>query len=152
MKKNKMNYKKWALLTMSIIAIAFSNPTNAQTCRIKTSTLHNGNAVYTEVYEFDYVEIKPEFPGGGRSLISFINSNRKYPEEAYQLGIEGRVMCSFIVLPDGKLSHIKILRGVEPSLNEEALRLVSLMPHWSPGKINDQPVPVRVVTCIPFRK
>ena len=147
-----MNFHLLATITFSLIAFATSLPTFSQTCRVKTSTQNNGNVVYTEVYEYDYVEEKPEFPGGGRSLIRFINSNRNYPAEAYEMGIEGRVMCSFIVHPDGKLSHIQILRGVESSLNQEALRIVSLMPDWSPGKIAEQPVPVRVVCCIPFRK
>lgn len=126
--------------------------TISQTCKVKTATLDNGCAVYTEVFEYDYVDEKPQFPGGSNSLIKFINSTREYPQEAYEAGIEGRVTCAFIVHSDGKISHIKVLRGVENSLNQEAIRIISKMPYWTPGKIADQPVPVRVVTCIPFRK
>ncbi|MCH5239403.1 MAG: energy transducer TonB [Muribaculaceae bacterium] len=117
-----------------------------------TARMANGGPVYTEVFEYDYVDVKPEFPGGGKSLINFVNSNRNYPALAYQMGIEGRVTCAFVVNPDGKISNIQLLRGVEPSLNQEAIRIISLMPQWKPGKINDTPVPVRVVCCIPFRK
>ena len=146
-----MNFR--ALSLIGAISIAFATTeTFSQTCRIKTAVLDNGSAVYTEVYEYDYVEQKPEFPGGRSCMIKYINSTREYPEEAYLNGIEGRVTCAFIVNSDGKVSNVQILRGVEPTLNEEAIRVVTRMPDWSPGKIDDQPVPTRVVCCIPFRK
>lgn len=147
-----MNFKALSLFAITAIAIATPHNIHSQTCKVKTATLTNGTAVYTEVYEYDYVEQKPEFPGGRNCLINFINDTRKYPSEAYEQGIEGRVTCSFIVNEDGKVSHIQVLRGVEPSLNQEAIRIVSEMPKWSPGKIADQAVPTRVVCCIPFRK
>ena len=140
------------LIAASSLALAINNPAFGQTCKVKTATLNNGNAVYTEVFEYDYVDQKPEFPGGRGSMINFINATREYPSEAYEMGIEGRVTCAFIVNSDGKVSHVKVLRGVESSLNEEAIRIVSSMPDWSPGKIADQPVPTRVICCIPFRK
>lgn len=147
-----MSLYKVGLLFISMIAMATNNQLYSQTCRIKTATLNNGGAVYTEVYEYDYVDVKPEFPGDGNSLVSFINATRVYPQEAYENGIQGRVTCSFVVEPDGKVSHIKVLRGVEPSLNKEAVRIISMMPEWVPGKIGEHAVPVRVVCCIPFRK
>lgn len=147
-----MKLKKYVLLAISIIAVTNSNSIISQTCKIKTGTLTNGGAVYTEVFEYDYVDEKPEFPGGRSSMINFINSTREYPAEAYEMGIEGRVTCSFIVSCDGKVKNIQVLRGVETSLNNEAVRIVSKMPDWQPGKIADQVVPVRVVCCIPFRK
>lgn len=107
---------------------------------------------YKEVYEFDFVEEKPEFPGGGTELVNFINDNRRYPAEAYSLGIEGRVTCSFVVNCDGSVSNISIIRGVEKSLNKEAIRIIGKMPKWSPGKIEGEAVPVRVICAIPFRK
>lgn len=147
-----MNFRTLASLSLSLIALANTSQIFSQTFRVKTATFSNGVEIYTEVFEYDYVDEKPEFPGGGDSMVKYINTNRHYPEEAYQSGIEGRVTCSFIVHADGKLSHIKVLRGVEPSLNQEAIRIVSSMPDWTPGKINDQPVPVRVICCIPFRR
>ena len=146
-----MKFHTLASLTFGLFAVAGSAQSYSQTYRVKIASVNNG-PVYTEVYEYDYVDVKPEFPGGSNSFISYINDNRHYPTDAYEMGIQGRVTCAFIVHPDGKLSHIQILRGVENSLNEEAVRLVSSMPDWKPGKINDIPVPVRVVCCIPFRR
>lgn len=125
---------------------------SAQTCRVCSGTSADGHMNYKEVYEFDFVEVKPEFPGGGTELINFINTNRRYPAEAYALGIEGRVTCSFVVNSDGSVSNISIIRGVEQSLNKEAMRIISKMPNWSPGKIDGNNVPVRVICAVPFRK
>ena len=144
--------RKLAFAAMAVLAWANTPNLYSQTYKIKIGTQMNGCPIYTEVYENDYVDQQPEFPGGGNQLINFINSTRQYPPEAYQMGIEGRVTCAFIVLPDGKISNIKVLRGVEASLNNEAMRIISMMPDWIPGKLKDHPVPVRVVTCIPFRK
>lgn len=135
-----------------LLTLIFSQSANSQTCKVSNGKMENGMQQFTEVYEFDYVDIKPEFPGGGNSLIDFINSTREYPAEAYKNGIQGRVTCSFIVHPDGKISHIKVLRGVETSLNNEAVRIISEMPLWTPGIYQGTAVPVRVVCCIPFRK
>lgn len=147
-----MNFNALTIIAGAALAIAISPNAYSQTCRIKTATLNNGCCVYTEVYEYDYVDEKPEFPGGRNSMLNFINSTREYPTEAYELGIEGRVTCAFIVNPDGKVSNVQVLKGVESSLNKEAMRIVSLMPSWSPGMMGDQPVATRVVCCIPFRK
>ena len=146
--------KLHSILTISFILISGLIPklSLAQTCLVNSGTLNNGITIYTEVFEYDYVDVKPEFPGGGTSLVNFINSNRKYPKEAYDLGIQGKVTCSFVVNIDGKLSHLNVLRGVEPSLNNEALRIISEMPEWTPGFIHGEPVPVRVICNIPFRK
>lgn len=146
-----INFKTTIIFTLVITFWPISE-INSQTCKVRTAVMSNGNYVYTEVYEYDYVDKKPEFPGGGNSLINYINKTRQYPEEAYESGIEGRVTCSFIVHSDGKISNIQILRGVETSLNKEAIRIISSMPIWKPGEINNIPVPVRVVCCIPFRK
>lgn len=147
-----MNFHKIAVLTLSLLAITTTQITKAQTCRIKTSVMENGQAVYTEVFEYDFVDEKPEFPGGSSGMINFINSTRKYPCKAYEQGIQGRVTCAFVVNPDGKISNVKVIRGVETSLNQEAIRVISEMPPWSPGKLGNETVPVRVICCIPFRK
>ena len=147
-----MKFNALTLIAVAAIAIATPIETISQTCKVKTATLNNGCAVYTEVYEYDYVDQKPEFPGGRSSMINFINKTREYPVEAYEMGIEGRVTCAFIVNTEGKVCHVKVLRGVEPTLNDEAIRIISKMPDWTPGKIADAPVPTRVVCCIPFRK
>ena len=95
---------------------------------------------------------KPSFPGGETKFVRYINKTREYPKEAYEKGIEGRVICSFVVNSDGSISNIQILRGVEKSLNNEAVRIISKMPDWVPGKIDGHNVPVRVIHPIVFRK
>ena len=107
---------------------------------------------HIEVYEFDYVDIQPQFPGGERGLINFINKTREYPYHAYKNHIQGRVLCSFIVGTDGRVSDVRVIRSAgDESLNREAIRVISKMPKWSVGKVNDHAVPVRVVLPIAFR-
>ena len=125
---------------------------NAQTCRVNIGTSSTGTVSYMEVYEYDYVTEKPTFPGGDRNLMTFINATRNYPIDAYRKGEQGRVTCSFIVNTDGSVSHISVLRGVSPSLNREAIRVLSKMPEWNPGRLDGKVVPVRVVWSVPFRK
>lgn len=124
----------------------------AQTVRVNIGSSSSGTTNYIEVYEYDFVTEKPSFPGGDSQLMRFINSNREYPKEAYQKGIQGRVTCSFVVNTDGSISHISILRGVEASLNREAIRVLSQMPEWIPGKLKGHVVPTRVIWSVPFRK
>lgn len=107
---------------------------------------------YIEVYEFDYVDIQPQFPGGERGLINFINKTREYPYHAYKKRIQGRVLCSFIVGTDGRVNDIRVIRGAgDESLNREAIRVIGEMPRWSVGKVGNHAVPVRVVLPIAFR-
>ena len=107
---------------------------------------------YIEVYEYDYVDIQPQFPGGERGLINFINKTREYPYHAYKKRIEGRVLCSFIVGTDGRISDVRVIKGAgDESLNREAIRVIGKMPKWSVGKVGDHAVPVRVVLPIAFR-
>ncbi len=140
------------LLLAVVTGILTATDCAAQTCRIKSGVSADGHISYIEVFEYDFVEEKPVFPGGGTELVNFINKNRRYPAEAYSMGIEGRVTCSFVVNCDGSISNVSIIRGVEPTLNKEAMRIISKMPNWSPGKIEGNAVPVRVICAVPFRK
>lgn len=125
----------------------------SQTCRMRVQLDAAGQRIeYREVYQYDYVWEKPCFPGGDGSLMNFINKHRNYPKKAYKAGIEGRVTCAFIINADGSVSDVQVVKGVETSLNEEAIRVLRKMPAWSPGRINGQPVPVRVIRVVPFRK
>ena len=105
-----------------------------------------------EIFEYDYVTQKPSFPGGESKLVEFINDTRQYPKEAYDRGIQGLVTCSFVVNVDGSISNIRLVRNVNALLDEEAIRIFTSMPNWSPGKINGQSVPVRVTRSVRFRK
>lgn len=140
------------LLSLGAILLAFAGKAGAQTCRVNIGATPTGTVSYMEVFEYDYVSEKPSFPGGDSELMKFINQTREYPRVAYKRGIQGRVTCSFVVNTDGSVSHISVIRGVEASLNKEAIRILSLMPCWSPGKLNGQNVPTRVVWSVPFRR
>lgn len=105
-----------------------------------------------EVYEFDFVDEQPQFPGGEHGLINFINETREYPYHAYHRKITGRVLCSFIVGADGRVSNVRVIRGAgDESLDREAMRVISEMPRWKAGKVGKNAVPVRVVLPIAFR-
>ncbi len=142
----------YILFILGFFPMLVSQQANAQTTRVRAGNGASGCKEYLEVYEYDYVTQKPVFPGGDAKLVAFINKNRHYPAEAYKKGIQGRVTCSFVVNADGTVTHISILKGVEPSLNKEAIRIMSKMPEWTPGKHEGQTVPVRVVWSVPFRK
>lgn len=83
--------------------------------------------------------VMPEFPGGAQKLMSFIARNIQYPKEIAQgeAGAQGRVIVQFIVDKDGNIINPRIVRGVDPYLDKEALRVVNLMPKWKPGKLED---------------
>jgi TonB family protein len=92
------------------------------------------------------------FPGGDAGLIDFIKNNTKYPEKAKTAGTQGKVIVRFAVEPDGKVDRISILKGVDPELDMEALRVVSTMPAFEkPGIKDGKKVPVWYMVPINFR-
>ena len=99
---------------------------------------------------YQVVEFMPEFPGGMVELMNFVSNNVRYPAEALNTGIEGRVTTIFIVEKDGTLSNIQVLRGVDPSLNAEALRVIRSMPKWTPGRQGEKPVRTRYTVPVNF--
>lgn len=90
--------------------------------------------------KFSVPEIWPQFPGGNDAYQEYIESNMKYPQSAKEKGIQGNVYVSFKVTREGKIENIRLARGVDPALNEEAIRLVSSMPDWNPGIRKGEPV------------
>ena len=99
---------------------------------------------------FVVVEDQPQFPGGNGALMKFLTENIIYPKEAHANGIQGRVICNFVVMKDGSISDLQIVRGVDPLLDAEALRVLGLMPDWKPGKQRGQNVNVRFTLPIVF--
>lgn len=100
---------------------------------------------------FQVVEQMPMFPGGDEALIKWLYDNLKYPAIAQDNGIQGRVMVQFTVNKDGSIVDPEIFRGVDGSLDKEALRVVKAMPKWSPGKQRGKPVRVRYTLPVMFR-
>ena len=98
---------------------------------------------------YDLVDEMPSFPGGLEELYKWIGSNVQYPAIAIDICIQGTVIVAFIVEPDGSVSNAKLVRSVDPCIDQEALRLVGQMPKWNPGKRAG--VPVRVRYCLPIK-
>ena len=92
---------------------------------------------------FDVVEQMPEYPGGQAALIEYISNNVKYPDDAAKKKVEGKVFVTFVVDTDGKITDVSLLRKVFPSLDAEAIRVISGMPNWIPGKQKGQVVRVK---------
>ncbi|MBA3900026.1 MAG: energy transducer TonB [Bacteroidetes bacterium] len=101
-----------------------------------------------EVYTI--VEEMPQFPGGEEALFKFLGSKMKYPNDAKENGISGVVYVKFVISADGVVRDSEIARGVHSLLDEEALRVVRLMPTWKPGTQRGKPVNVQYMLPIRF--
>lgn len=105
----------------------------------------------TETQIFSVVEEMPQFPGGDMELMKYLSKNIKYPVIAQENGIQGRVICTFTVNKDGKIVDIEVVRGVDPSLDKEAMRVIGTMPPWKPGKQLGKAVRVKYTLPVSFR-
>ena len=97
------------------------------------------------------VDVMPQYPGGDRELLKFIAQSIKYPTDAQEAGVQGRVICSFVVDKKGNIVEPKIIRGIDPSLDAEALRVIGMMPRWTPGRQDGKAVRVLYTVPITFR-
>jgi TonB family protein len=102
-------------------------------------------------HPFVVVEEMPEFPGGKTAMVAWINANLKYPEKALKAGISGKVYVSFIISSTGKVKNAIINKSVSPSLNDEAIRVISSMPEWKPGSQGGKPVDVQMLVLVEFK-
>ena len=100
---------------------------------------------------FDVVEEMPQFPGGPQALFEFLGKTIKYPKDAEEAGIQGRVIITFVVEPDGSISDAHVVKSVSPSLDAEAIRVINAMPNWEPGKQNGEAIRVKYTVPITFR-
>lgn len=110
---------------------------------------YDDNKVEGEV--LDLVEVAPEFPGGIPALMKFLAQNVKYPTDAQKAGKQGRVIAQFVVTTDGSVADVKIIRGIDASLDQEAIRVIKAMPQWKPGTQDGQPVNVRYTLPVVFK-
>ena len=119
-----------------------------------TDVKNNGSYILAESDEntiHTVVDDWPEYPGGDTAQMRFLNENIKYPIAAKENGIQGRVICNFVVERDGSITNVLITRGVDPSLDKEALRVIRSMPKWAPGKIDGKPVRARFTLPVTFK-
>lgn len=100
---------------------------------------------------YEKVEKMPEYPGGVNELLKYLAKNIKYPADAQAKGIQGRIIVRFVVNKVGKIEKAEILRGLDPSCDKEALRVVNAMPQWTPGKKNGKNVSVYYTLPISFK-
>ena len=108
--------------------------------------------VEEEAIPFQLVEEKPSFQGGDANQFSkWVNQRLVYPEMAKENGVQGRVTLQFTVEKDGSVTKVKVLRGVDPALDKEAVRVVSMSPKWKPGKQRDRAVPVTYTFPVIFQ-
>ena len=118
---------------------------NAQTDTVPTQ-------IEEEEAGFILVEKMPEFPGGQAALFKFLSENVKYPKEAVKHGIQGRVICQFVVEADGSISNVEVVRsGGHHLLDQEAVRVISIMPKWNPGTQRGKPIRVKYTIPVNFR-
>ena len=100
---------------------------------------------------YQIVEVMPEFPGGMEKMMDYLSNNIKYPEEAKEKGISGRVFLSFVIEKDGSVSNVKVVKGIGKQCDDEALRVVKAMPKWKPGLMKGKPVRVNYMLPIFFK-
>ena len=136
-----------------IMVVGMNTPSEEADKKVKYTEVkvEETEASQKEEVIFQVVEQMPEFPGGMGEAMKFLAKNIKYPASAQQAKIEGRVIVQFVVDKDGSISDVKIARGVSPDLDAEAMRVVSLMPKWNPGKQRGKAVSVKYTMPIMFR-
>ncbi|MCR5199134.1 MAG: energy transducer TonB [Prevotella sp.] len=104
-----------------------------------------------ETKVFEVVEQMPQFPGGDGALMQYLSSHIKYPVVAEENGIQGRVVCTFVVERNGSITDVRVVKSVDPSLDKEAVRVIKGMPNWIPGKQNGSAVRVKYTVPVTFR-
>ncbi|MBP5776250.1 MAG: energy transducer TonB [Prevotella sp.] len=129
------------LLLMTLMAMLGFTTVSAQ----KTVVAQKNQQV------FDVVEQMPEYPGGIQALLDYLMENVKYPEDAEKQKIEGRVIAVFVVETDGSISNVEVVKPVFPSLDAEAVRVLSGMPKWTPGRQSGKVVRVKYTVPINFQ-
>ena len=101
---------------------------------------------------FEVVEEKPDFADGGMmGLMRYLRDNMKYPTVAQETGTQGRVTVQFVVNKDGSIVDVKVAKGIDPYLDKEAVRVISSMPKWKPGKQRGVPVRCKFTVPVTFK-
>lgn len=138
-----MSMKKYKGILLYLF-VMFGMPASAQVI-VFTQPIEETDNV------FDTVDQMPSFPGGQVAMMLYLSKNTKYPALARKNEIQGRVVCTFVVERDGSISDIQVSRGLDPSLDKEAVRVLSSMPHWIPGKQKGKVVRVKCSVPVTFR-
>ena len=160
--RNIMKSKYLMFIPITALLILFSNCANMESedkatkneeVEVKAipEVVKNDTLTATANDAFDVVEEMPEFPGGMEALMTFLSRNIKYPSDAQNKGVQGRVVIQFVVNTDGKIEDAHVVRSVQSELDKEALRVINSMPNWKPGKQKGEVVRVKYTVPIAFR-
>ena len=133
-------------LLIGALMIVFSNATMAQTNSGDSANKIEGDSVRI----YDVVEQMPSFPGGTQALVEYLSKHIKYPVVAEEKRIQGRVIVTFVVERDGSVTDVRVAKSVHAFLDKEAVRVVSGMPRWIPGKQNGKAIRVRYTVPVTF--
>jgi periplasmic protein TonB len=133
------------LVIVLVLVLVLAQPHSSFSFTNSKFTILPGDTV------FKRVDVAPRYKGGNGALYKFIDNNINYPEEAKMKKIEGKVVVEFVVDRTGRVSNPKIFRGVYKLLDEEAIRVISLLPKWMPGTIENKPVPCYVKMPVHFK-
>lgn len=139
------------LLDSNLKAQNVVNPTNEKDNITILRAVGDDSTVSDKEKVYQVVEQQPSFPGGREELFKYLAYNVKYPIDAAEKKIEGRVLVTFVVEHDGSISNVNVANSVYPSLDKESIRVVSGMPKWIPGKANGKTVRVKYTIPITFR-
>jgi TonB family protein len=131
------------------IIFHLSYPGSKPSSKLPENPIYDNSDPKDPVYRV--VDVMPQFPGGDGELLTFLAKNIKYPAEAKTKGLQGRVTCVFTVNKDGSISEAEVLKDIDPLLDAEAIRIIGLMPKWTPGKKNGKPVRVKYTVPVTFR-
>lgn len=145
--EQRITVEEGKVLPVSITLTEKEKVAPAPSARTADSQSLSGQGGKKESKPFTVVEVMPVFPGGQTALAQYIASHLKYPTVAQENGIQGRVFVSFVVGEDGYVEDVQVIKGVEPMLDKEALRVIQSLPRWTPG--NQQGKPVRVKYTVP---
>jgi TonB family protein len=118
---------------------------------IKITTKKAPTSNITAISISDKPDQMPQFPGGEEALMKYLRESVRYPASAHKNGIEGKVVCNFVVTAEGDVVDVKVVKGVSPELDSEAMRVILNMPDWTPGKKDGKNINVYYTIPISFK-
>lgn len=153
---NENQFRRLCVRVMVVVAAVMLSCGTAMAQNVQSKQRTNGvqkteNVAQKSEKYYDAVEVPPSFPGGPGAMLSWISSHIQYPAIAKENNISGRVVVQLIVEKDGSVSNVNVVRSVDPSLDNEAVRVISSMPKWTPGKHKGSPVRVKYTLPVAFK-
>lgn len=153
---NENQFRHLCVRVVVIAAVVLLSCGTAMAQKVQSKQRTNGVQKTEKVVQktekvYDVAEVPPSFPGGPGAMLSWISSHIQYPAIAKENNISGRVVVQLIVEKDGSVSNVNVVRSVDPSLDNEAVRVISSMPKWTPGKHKGSPVRVKYTLPVAFK-